>query len=117
MDINGTRSSIHSLDFSVPQGSCAGPMLYTMYASMLQYQISEGMDLNGFADDHLVNRLFNPNDRNDELGTIELLESSLGNINSWMNLNRLQMNTSKTEFMMIGSGKQLSKCVTNNITV
>ena len=71
---------------------------------MLQYQISEGMDLNGFTDDQSVNKSFNPNDRNDELRTIELLESSLRNINSWMNLNRLQMNTSKTEFMMIGSG-------------
>ena len=103
--------------FLVPQGSCTGPMLYTVYASTLQYQISEGMDLNGFADDHSVNKSFKPNDRDEELRTIELLESSLRNINSWMNLNRLQMNTSKTEFMMIGSGKQLTKCVTNNITV
>ena len=75
------------------------------------------MDLNGFPDDHSVNKSFNPNDRNDELRTTEFLESSLGNINSWMNLNILQINTSKTEFMVIGSGKQLSKCVTNNITV
>ena len=75
------------------------------------------MDLNEFADDHLVNKSFNPNDRNDELRTMELLESSLGNVNSWMRLKRLQMNTSRTEVMMIGSGKQLSKCVTNNITV
>ena len=97
MDINSARSSIHSLDFSVPQGSCTGPMLYTVYACTLQYQISEGIDLNGFTEDHLVNKSFNPNDRNDELRTIELLESSLGNINSWMSLNRLQMNTSKTE--------------------
>ena len=73
--------------------------------------------MNGFADDLSVNKSFNPKDRNDELRTIELLESSLGNINSWMSLNRLQMNTSKTEFMMIGSRKLLSKCVTNNITV
>ena len=92
-------------------------MLYTVYASTLQYQISEGMDLNGFTEHHLVNKSFNPNDRKDELRTIELLESSLGNINSWMSLNRLQVNTSKTEFMMIGSRKQLSKCVTNNIKV
>ena len=117
VDIKGARSSIHSLDFSVPQGSCVGPILYSVYASTLQYQISEGMDLNGFADDHLINKSFNPNDRDEELRTIELLESSLGNINSWMNLNRLQMNTSKTEFMMIGSWKQLTKCVTNNFTV
>ena len=87
VDIKGARSSIHSLDFSVPQGSCAGPILYTVYASTLQYQISEGMDLNQFADDHSINKSFNPNDRDEELRTIELLESSLGNINSWMNLN------------------------------
>ena len=115
--IRGARSSIHSLDFSVPWGRCAGPILYTVYASTLQYQISEGMDLNGFVDDHSINKSFNPNDRDEELRNIKLLESSLGNINSWMNLNRLQMNTSKTEFMIIGSGKQLTKCVTNNITV
>ena len=117
VDMNGARSNIQSLDFSVPQGSCAGPMLYTVYASTLQYQISESMDLNRFTDDHSVKKSFNPNDRKDELRTIELLESSLWNINSWMSLNRLQMNTSKTEFMMIGSRKQLLKCVTNNIKV
>ena len=92
-------------------------MLYIVYASTLQYQISEGMNLNGFADDHSVNKSFNPNDRNDELRTIELLESSLQNINSLMSSNRLQMNTSKTEFMMIGSRKKLSKCVANHIKV
>ena len=80
-------------------------MLYTVYASILQYLISESMDLNGFADDHSVNKTINPNDRNDELRTIEWLEFSLGYINSWMSLNRLQMNISKTEFMMIGSRK------------
>ena len=117
VDINGARSSIQSLDFSVPQESCAGPMLYTVYASTLQYKISKGMDLNGVADDHLVNKSFNPNDRNDELRTIELLKSSLENINSWMSSNRLQMNTSKMKFMMIGSRKQLSKCVANHIEV
>ena len=115
--INEARSSIQSLDSSVPQGSCAGPTLCTVYASTLQYQISEGMDLNGFADDHLVNKLFNPNDRNDELRTIELLECSLENIHSWISSNRLHMNTSKMEFMMIGSRKQLSKCVANHIKV
>ena len=117
VDIKRARSSIQSLDFSVPQGSCAGPMLYMVHASTFQYQTSKGMDLNGFTDDHLVNKSFNPNDRKDELSTIELLEFSLENNNSWMSLNSLQINTSKTEFMMIGSRKQLSKCVTNNIKV
>ena len=82
VDINEARSSIQSLDFSVPQGSCAGPMLYMVYVSTLQYQIPKGMDLNGFvADDHSVNKSFNPNHRKDELRTTESLESSLENIN------------------------------------
>ena len=75
------------------------------------------MDLIGFADVHSVNKSLNPKDQNDELRTIELLESSLESINSWMSSNRLQMNTSKMEFMIIGSRKQLSKCVSNHIKV
>ena len=44
------------IDFSVPQGSCAGPVLYSIYASTLRTVIPEGIDLNGFADDHNVKK-------------------------------------------------------------
>ena len=39
------------IDFSVPQDSCAGPVLYS-----IQTVIPEGIDLNGFADDHNVKK-------------------------------------------------------------
>ena len=47
VEITGSRSLPRSIDFSVPQGSCAGPVLYSAYASTLQTVIPEGIDLNG----------------------------------------------------------------------
>ena len=44
------------IDFFVPQGSCAGPVLYSIYASTLQTVIPEGINLNGFVDDHNVKK-------------------------------------------------------------
>ena len=36
----------------VPQGSCGGPVLYLIYASMIQDIIPPTTDLHTFADDH-----------------------------------------------------------------
>ena len=56
VEITGSRSQSRMIDFSVPQGSCAGPVLYSIYASTLQTVIPEGIDLNDFADDHNVKK-------------------------------------------------------------
>ena len=49
----GTKfSTIRSLDSLVPQGSLAGPNLYSAYASTLQIIVPDNVGLNGFADDH-----------------------------------------------------------------
>ena len=42
------------LPFSVPQGSCAGTVLYILYASTLQEVIENNVDLHGYADDHAL---------------------------------------------------------------
>ena len=39
--IGDTRSKEIELPFSVPQGSCAGPVLYSAYASTLQEVIND----------------------------------------------------------------------------
>ena len=49
-------STIRSLDCLVPQGSLAGPNLYSAYASILQEIVPENVGLNGFADDHSLKR-------------------------------------------------------------
>ena len=64
--IDDTRSKEIELPFSVPQGSCAGPVLYSAYASTLQEvindqdessSINKPTDLHGFVDNHAYKKI------------------------------------------------------------
>ena len=50
VNIHNANLEEKELCFSVPQGSCAGPVLYSAYASTLQEVVP--LDLHGYADDH-----------------------------------------------------------------
>ena len=39
-----------------------------------------------------------------------ILENCLADVHSWMNVNKLKLNPSKTEFCVFGSKQQLQKC-------
>ena len=117
VEITGSRSQPRSIDFSVPQGSCPRPVLYSAYASTLQAVIPEGIDLNGFADDHNVKKSFGAGNKVEEKEVISVLESCTTKINEWMNVNRLKMNTDKTEFILFGSRYHLPRCDTGTINI
>ena len=53
--VKGSKCTLQPLEFSVPQGSCGGPVLY---ASTLRLVVSPPLNLNGFTDDHSVNISF-----------------------------------------------------------
>ena len=112
VEIEGSRSSERPLDFLVPQGSCGGPVLYSVYASSLQTEILVNVRLNAFADDHSLNYAFKANNREQEVETMNSLEQCLLGINKWMNQNRFKMYTEKTEFIIFGKGQNLPKCST-----
>ena len=80
------------------------------------HQVVDSTLLNGFADDHSLNKGFWP-DHVEEVSMISELEGTLANINSWMGENRLKMNNSKTEFLYIASCHQLQKCEIKEISV
>ena len=107
------------LKYGVAQGSFGGPILYEAYTSTLEYLVDPdvGLDVNRFADDHSVNKGFNPNREEEESLTKSLIESSLVNINTWMHVNHLKMNTSEMEFIYYGSRPQLAKCVCDCINI
>ena len=117
VEIENSRSSERSLDFSVLQGSCGGPVLYSVYASSLQTEISVSVRLNAFADDHSLNYALKVNNRELEAETMNCLEQCILNVNRWMNQNRFKMNTDKTEFIIFGSQQNLLMCSTKNINV
>ena len=107
------------LQFSVPQGSCAGPILFLLYASTIGEVIPQTIDIHGYADDHGIKSKFKAKDDNNEAEpeTIQGLESCLEDVKVWMDENRLKMNSSKTEFILFGSRGQLQKCTTDSINV
>ena len=117
VEITGSRSLPRSIGFSVPQGSCAGAVLYSSYASSLQTVIPEGVDLNSFADDHNVKNSFGAGSNIEEKAGISMFESCTTKINEWMNVNRLKMNMDKTEFILFGSRYHLPRCETETINI
>ena len=118
MDLSAEHNSApRELSFSVPQGSCARPVLYLAYASTLEKEVSQNIGIHGYADDHALRKTFSANSRVEENMAIKDMEDSSINIKSWMDANRLKMNGSKTEFIMFGHHKQLQKFITSSFNI
>ena len=90
--IRNTFSSKCELNCSVPQGSLGGPSMFTVYTSAMQSVVPDEIDLHGFADDCVLKNSFRASSRVDEKESILSLESTLVNVKSWMDQNRLKMN-------------------------
>ena len=59
--IENTQSKPRQLEYSVPQGSIQGAFLFVTYASTLEDVVdTTKLELNGFADDHILRRAFKP---------------------------------------------------------
>jgi hypothetical protein len=69
------------------------------------------------ADDCIANKKFRPTYIHNEADAIQELEKYGMIINHWMNSNKLKMNTSKTEFIIFGSSKQLDRCSTKRTCI
>ena len=114
--VEDAHSTEKPLLFSVPQGSVAGLVLYNAYASTLKEVVSSSIELHGFADDHMIKDTFKPN-VDQESRVIQTLEQCTSDIKDWLDVNWLLMNSAKTEFLLVGSRKQLLNCVSTEINV
>ena len=93
------------IDYSVPQGSILGPILFNCYASTLMEIISASKEsfLSGYANDHAVIHCFSPNNKNIR----QNIASGIDKVRTWMEGNQLKMNDAKTEFIVIGTAGNL----------
>ena len=123
----------------MPEGSCAGPILFTVYTltieSVIATQTSDSEEessqmkvihpnekaravtLHGFADDHVLKNTFSAKSRHAERDSMSTLEAKAADVKVWMDQNHLKMNDSKTEFIMFASRQMLQKCVTTKLDV
>jgi hypothetical protein len=115
--VNDSTSCVRTFNYSVPQGSCLGPVLFNVYSSTISDCIDSIQDLGGYADDHYLTDSFAPSDSDAEAQCIARIEHSLDNIISWMSANVLKVNASKTEITVFASRRTLPKVCTSQLRV
>ena len=101
--VNNVKSSRKLIKCGVPQGSNLGPLLFLLYVNDLPNCLDQA-EPSMFADDTNVST---------SAESVENLETQLNfeldNIYRWLVANRLTLNVSKTEYMIIGSRHNLGK--------
>ena len=115
--IKDSTSAPRTFNYSVPQGSCLGPVLFNAYVSTIKDCIPNALSIGGYADDHFIKGNYNPNCTTDTTTCITSIENTLSNVSDWMSANRLKLNPSKTEVIVFGSQQMLTKQSTRNINV
>lgn len=105
------------MNFGVPQGSCLGLLLFTVYASKLFDVVKDHLPtVHYYADDTHLYVSFSPNDETGEDEAVAVVQRCLGDIKLSMTTDKLLLND-KTEFAVIGTKQQLAKVQLNNLTI
>ena len=102
-----TRNSLcewFALEFltcGIPQGTILGPLLFILYINYLPNCLSSAVARMYVDDNHLTFACNNIETIND------VMNHDLRNINKWLVANKLTLNSSKTDFMLVGSQQSL----------
>ena len=116
--VEGASSTSLPLQYGVPQGSCLGPLLFTIYTRKLFSIVREHLpQVHCYADDTQLYLSFHPNSNTNAEAALSAMSDCISDIRSWMISDRLLINDDKTEFLLIGTKQQLSKVNIDSIHV
>ena len=116
--VRGCLSKKFDLNCGVPQGSCFGPLLFTIYTSSLLDVVEKYLpSVHCYADDTQLYVSFRPADETGHLDAITAIDCCIKAIRCWMRENKLLLNEEKTEFLLIGTKQQLAKVDIGHIKV
>ena len=102
----------------MPQGPCLAPLLFLIYASKIFSIIKSHLSsTHSYADDIQLYLSFRPLESTCEAEALDAMEHCIADVRSWMISDKLMLNDDKTEFLVIGTSKQLSKLPVSSIRI
>lgn len=108
---NGSYSDVRAVTCGVPQGSCLGPLLYTIFTNDLPLVINDA-NIAMYADDSTIyTSALTANDLN------TALEVELRSVVEWVKRNKLVLNVAKTNCIVFGSNHTIRSNPVLNLTI
>ena len=102
------------LHTGVPQGSVLGPLLFSLYTTPLSFLVKDSPVLFYlYADD---TQLYISFTASESAKNLSILSSTLDSVHAWLTANRLSVNPSKTEYLLVGSRQQRNKLISSSVT-
>ena len=118
ISVQGALSNVFYLRYSVPQGSCLGPLLFKMYSSKIFDIVGHHLpQINCYTDDSKLYLSFNPSYAFSQDEAIRSMETCISDVQQWMTSDKLMLHDDKTEFIVIASRHLFKKAAVNTITV
>ena len=104
VEIAGNLSKPITANFGLPQGYVVGPIGYSIYTLPVgDIARHHGVNYHVYADDTQLYVSFDPSDPLELENALTVLQNCIKDIKIWMNVNKLKLNESKTEFFVAAS--------------
>ena len=102
--VSGGQSTIRTLRSGVPQGSILGPMLFSLYTAPIGDLLrSLDIDFHLYADDTQLYVTFKSNNSDDLIAAKLKIEECVCQLDEWLTMNKLKLNSDKTEILMFSA--------------
>ena len=100
---NSCKSDHTNILCGVPQGSILGPLLFILYVNDIT-DTSNVLEFVLFADDTTITY-----SHSDVMSKFDMINSELQEVTNWFKANKLSVNASKTNYMLLGTNHKLSR--------
>lgn len=108
---NSSKSQLKDIICGVPQGSILGPLLFIIYVNDI-INTSNILKFVLFADDTTITY-----SHKDIVSKLDLVNSELQEVNNWFKANKLSVNASKTNYMILGTAHKTAHVSSNAVHV